>query len=389
MNRPPPLPFLLCTLLTVGVMSGLYLRVTEWRLAVVTDLPQDYTSARALLNGDNAYESLFTLQPRYGLEPPPPDVMVRSNPHPPSAILFTIPFAGLSFDDALRAIQWTQLALLSLVWMTCYLMFRPPVPVWLWAVLGGLLGLWAPLRQGVAWGQPVGLLAAGTVGLWALARLERPFAFGVTLGVVTLIRPFTAIHIVQAFGWDRRQQLLAGMGLLVGGTFPFALLGITPWEWYRLAQDASGYVPWCGSLPGVFGLGAKGGQVLYAGAALVLTLLRVRGLSADATAALAATTAMLAYPLAWYYYDPSLLPVVAWVLAHVVATGNRVAAWGLVGYVALRALPNVVRPSGGASLGDLLAEHQGWIQVLARSLLLAAVVAAARARHGVSASEPS
>ena len=133
-----------------------------------------------------------------------------------------------------------------------------------------------------------------------------------------------------------RQQAKALAGLLVGGLVPFALLGIWPWEWYRLASDAGGYVSGCGSLPGVFHLGAGGGQLLYALAAAVLAWLRWRGLGVDETAALASVTAMLAYPLAWFQYDTSLIPVVAWVAAGVAVTGNRVALWGLVLYLLMR-----------------------------------------------------
>ena len=375
---------------TFAVLTTCYLGVSGGKVAVVTDLPQDYTSARALLHGDDPYESLFTLQPKHGLDPPPDDVMVKSNPHPPVAVLVTLPYAPLDYDTALRAVQWTQLVLLALVWALCFEMFRPPVPGWVWAVAGGLLGLWSPVWQGVLWGQPVGLLAVGTLLLWWLARSERLFAFGVALCAVTLVRPFVAIHIVQVFGWSRRQQLKAAAGMFVGGVVPFALLGITPWEWYKLAQDASGYVSWCGSIPGVTGLGAGGGQVLYAAAALILAWFRWRGLTADATAAAAATTGMLAYPLSWFYYDPSLLPVVAWVAARVAATGDRGAVWGLVGYVTLRMIPNLATTPDSGRLAVLLDTYEQWIQVLARTLLLVAVAFTARAgTRGVSASAPS
>ncbi|WP_439623191.1 hypothetical protein [Gemmata sp.] len=388
MSQPRSAATALHALITFGTLTACYLGLSGGRVAVVTDLPQDYTSARALLHGGDPYESLFTLQPKHGLDPPPGDVMVKSNPHPPVAVLITLPYAGLDYDTALRAVQWTQLVILALVWAVCFEVFRPPLPGWAWALAGGLLGLWSPVWQGVMWGQPVGLLAAGTLLLWVLARSERPFAFGLALVAVTLVRPFVAIHIVQTFGWNRRQQFRMAAGMLVGGIVPFALLGITPWDWYRLAQDASGYVPWCGSVPGVLGLGAAGGQVLYAVVAMLLGWFRWRGLSADATAALAATAAMLAYPLAWYYYDPSLLPVVAWVTARAVPTGNRAAAWGLVGYLTLRTIPNMVVAPGGQGLGQVLAENQAWLQVTGRALLLLAVVATARTRP-VSASGPS
>jgi hypothetical protein len=382
------------TLVTFAGLTAASLWVARDRTAAVSDLPQDYASARAWLDGDSPYLPLGTLLVRYGFPPPPADVMVGTNPHPPVAVLLTAPYALSDFETALAAVRWTQLAALALTWALCFEMFRPPVPGLVWALLGGAFGLWAPVWQGLAWGQPVGLLALGTVGIWALARSEKPFAFGLALSAVTLVRPFTAIHVVLLCGWNARQQARAIAGLAVGGLVPFALLGITPWDWYRLASDAGGYVSGCGSLPGVLEIGPKGGQLLYAAATLVLALLCWRGCGVDAVVALAAVTAMLAYPLAWFQYDVSLVPVVAWVAARVAATGNRAALWCLVAYLLMRTVPDMIPTPGGTGLVELLARYKGCVQVLARTLLLVAVVAAAKPQAAsqagrLSASGPS
>ncbi len=359
--------------------------VAHGRGVAVTDLPQDYASARAWLAGEPAYAPLADLQPRAGLPAPDPSVMVRANPHPPVAVLLTAPYAPLDFGAALAAVRWTQLAALALAWAACFELFRPAVSPWAWAAAGGAWGLWCPVWQGLAWAQPVGLLALGTVAVWALARAERAFAFGVVLAALTLVRPFAAVHVVLACGWTGRKMALAAAGLAAGGAVPFALLGVTPWEWYRLASDAGGYVSWCGSVPGVLGLGPRGGQLLYAAAAAVLAGLRWRGAGTDAVAALAAVTAMLAYPLAWFQYDVTLIPVVAWVLAG----GNRAAVWGAAAYLALRVVPDMTPAAGGRGVAELLARNKDWLQVLARGVLLAAAGAAGRAAARVSASGPS
>jgi hypothetical protein len=379
--------FALHTLATFAVLACASYWVSHGRKVPVSDLPQDYASARAWLDGDSAYRPLGELLVRYGFPPPDPAVMVKTNPHPPVAILLTVPYAFTDFEAALEWVRWTQLVAIALTWALCYQMFRPPIPGWLWAVAGGAFGLWAPVWQGLAWGQPVGLLALATILIWLLARAEKPFAFGLLLAAATLIRPFVAINVVLACGWSARQQAKAVAGLLVGGLLPFALLGIWPWEWYRLASDAGGYVAGCGSLPGVLHLGATGGQVLYALATVVLAWLRWRGLGADETAALAAVAAMLAYPLAWFQYDTSLIPVVAWVAAGVAVSGNRVALWGLVLYLLLRTVPDLI-PTGGSGLVELLARGKNELQVLARAILLGAVVATVASRR-VSASGPS
>src|SRR5262245_28753775 len=192
----------LTTLLTLAVLAGTSGWVARDHRTVLSDLPQDYSSARAWLDGDSPYRPLGELLVRYGFPPPSADVLVGTNPHPPVAVLLTVPYVGAEFETALAWVRWTQLAALGLTWALCYRMFRPQVAWWQWAVAGGLFGLWAPVWQGLAWGQPVGLLALATVGLWALARAERPFAFGLLLGCATLLRPFLALHVVLICGWS-------------------------------------------------------------------------------------------------------------------------------------------------------------------------------------------
>jgi hypothetical protein len=313
---------------------------------------------------------------RYGIAHDP-ERITQSNPHPPVAILFTVPYAFADYDKALAWLRWTQITAIALTWALCYRMFQPPVPAVAWSVAGGAFGLWAPVWEGLAWGQPVGLLALLTVSIWALARAEKPLAFGLVLGIATLVRPFVAIHIILACRWSVRQQGRMMAGLLGGGLIPFALLGTWPWNWYHSASVAGGYVAECGSLPGVLHLGAGGGQMLFAFAAAVLAALRWRGLGIDLTAALAAVTAMLVYPLAWFQYDTSLIPVVAFVVVRVVANGNRLALWSLVVYLLMRAVPDLV-PAGGSGLAEMMARNKQWLQVIARGILLVAVIVAGR-----------
>lgn len=351
------------------------------------DLVQDYVSARAWLDGESPYQPLNRLRERAGFEPQRDDVMVRHNPHPPGAVLLTVPFARLDFEDALRAVRTAQLAALALAWAVGYRLFAPPVSWWKWAAAGGLFGLWTPVWQGLDWGQPVGFLALAVAGIWTLGRAERPGWFGLALGLACTVRPFVALLAVVAAGWPRNQAAVALFAALVGGLLPFALTGTSPWEWLGLATAAGAYVEGCGSLPGVLGLGTPGGVVLFGLAGVVLGYLRWRGLDADATAALAATVAMLTYPLAWFQYDVSLVPVVAWVAARVGRSGHRLAFLGLAVFLLLRTVPDIIAEPGGSGLANALARNKGWLQVAARSALLLAVVAASRRR--VSASGPS
>jgi hypothetical protein len=342
------------------------------------DLVQDYVSARAFREGVSPYLPLDDLRDRAGFPPRPGHVMVRFNPHPPGGILLTVPFAGADFGAALDRVRLAQLAALAAAWVIAYRLFAPPLPGWVWALLGGGFGVWAPVWQGLDWGQPVGVLTLAAAAVWALARTPRPFAFGLVLGLACTVRPFFAVSCVVAVGWKSRDQLRALAGAMVGGLVPFVAVGVTPWEWYQLASEAGAYVAECGSLPGVLGLGTRTGVLLYATAAGVLAVLRWRGLSADGTLALAAVAAMLTYPLAWFQYDVSLIPVVAWVAVTAHRTENRVALLAVALFVAARAVPDMTPDSGGGAAADVIGRAKGWVQVAARAVLLAGTAAAVR-----------
>ena len=164
-------------------------------------------------------------------------------------------------------------------------------------------------------------------------------------------------------------------GAAISGLVPFAVLQIWPWDWYRLASHASGYVPGCGTVPGVLDLGVTGGLICFAFAAGVSAWLRWSGLGIDPTAAAAMVAAMLVYPLAWFQYDTCLLPVVAWLIAGITATGNRLILWGLVVYLLLRTIPDLMPGPGAGVIVEWLAQYKNWIQVIARGILLGTVAA--------------
>lgn len=365
---------ILCTLLTSTSLSITFGLVSGRQGSAARDLPQDYAAARAWLDGTSAFQPLVELYAHYGFPPPEDDVLVLYNPHPPMAILLSAPFALLSYDTAVQLVIWSQLVSLSLTWILSYELFQPQIREWIWSLAGGVFGLWAPVWQGLAWGQPVGFLALGVLGIWYLARCERAFAFGLLLASCVLVRPFIGLLIVLACSWSIRQQFRAICGLLVGGVLLFAAFGIWPWEWYQKASYAQGYVSACGSIPGVLNIGASGGIICFGIAIAILVALRRNGLSTDATWATASIAAMLIYPLAWYQYDTCLLPVAAWVLARITTTENRIALWTLTAYLLLRAFPALENSRIGEGLFETLARYQNWIQVIARGIFLGTVI---------------
>lgn len=372
----------------VVLLSTTYFPLRQSR-AHGDDLVQDYVSARAWIAGESPYQTLNQLREQAGFPPVPDHVRVRFNPHPPGAILLTAGLARMDFATALWWGRGLQLLALALTWAIAYRLFDPPTSPWLWALIGGLFGVWAPLWQGLDWGQPVGVLALVVIAAWGLARKERPGWFGLVLGFACTVRPFVAILAVLACGWSWRKLRIALAATLVGGLVPFLLTGIWPWEWYRLASDAKGYVEECGSLPGVLGIGNAGGVVLFALAVCVLAYLRYRGLNLDFTAALAAVCAMLTYPLAWFQYDVSLVPVVAWVAAQATRSGNRLALLSLLAFLLLRTMPDIIPDPQGTGLVDVIGRNKGWVQVTARGLLLLSVSAVTWRRSAASVYAPS
>ena len=163
------------------------------------------------------------------------EVMVRYNPHPPVAILLTIPMATARFEVAVQLIVWTQLVALALTWVLCFELVVARILGWAWAAAGSAFGFWAPVWQGLAWGQPIGFLALTTLGIWWLARSERAVGFGILLATTILVRPFVATLVVLASGWTIRQQCRATIGLLMGGLIPLWRTSDGSWDRYRVA----------------------------------------------------------------------------------------------------------------------------------------------------------
>ncbi len=364
----------LAFLLTLASLSATFAISAGQRPPASRDLPQDYVAARAWLDGGSPYQPLADLYQRYGFPPADDDVLVPYNPHPPTGILLTAPLALLAYDDAVSVLLGVQLAALALTWVMSCELFRPRLARWAWALAGGAFGLWAPVWQGLAWGQPVALLALGILATWQFARAEYGFAFGLPLSVTMLVRPFTALLVVVGVTLGVKQRALAAVGVMVGAAVPFAAVGIWPGDWLRLASHAGGYVPACGSLPGVLHIGAAGGIACFAIAFAGLLWLAHRRWSLDSLAALACVSALLAYPLSWFQYDTCLIPAVAWVLARLSRADRRAAMWALVAYLALRSVPDLMPGASGKPITELLARHKNWLQVIARGFLLLAVV---------------
>lgn len=137
MRIRPACRVILYSLLTTTSLSIAFTLVTGQRGFAARDLPQDYAAAKAWLDGSSAYKPLDELYARYGFPPAEDDVLVPYNPHPPVAILLTVPFASMKYDTSVQLIVWSQLVALALTWILSYELFHPRIPEWTWSLAGG------------------------------------------------------------------------------------------------------------------------------------------------------------------------------------------------------------------------------------------------------------
>jgi len=380
--------------LTVASVVASVLRVTvSWLcLAVVftgmtricpgygTDLIQDYAAALVWLDGGFAYTELATLHARIGIEGPDASVRVRHNPHPPAAILVTVPFAWQvpEFAKAIWLFPYWQLGFVALGWHWARSLVPRPVNPWLWAILGSLIAVWTPLWQGLQWGQPGGLLLLLAVGTWQLARGEArswgyALAFGLIFGLACALRPYFAMLVVVISVWPWRKVAAVVAMLAILALVPFAIVGITPLGWYQIATESERYIPEAASLVGPLHGSAAAGVTIYLLLTLMLGWARWRGLSTDATLALGLPAILISYPLSWYYYDVILVPVLVWLLGQAIVLDSRRTFWLGCGFVLLTAPPDLMPTPAMSSWLKLYEEHQPVSTLLARFLLLFAV----------------
>ena len=220
------------------------------------DLVQDYASARAMLASEDPYQPLQPLRERMQLPASERYKMkAEHNPHPPVAVLLTLPVAGLSFERAYLVTSIIQIVFLAVAWVwACWLAGLRGLH---WPVAGGLaLGLWPPVWGGLDWGQPIGLIAVLSVGLFHVAGTCRPVSGGLLMATACLVRPFFAAVAAAAGGWKARHIGVAGVVMIALAAGSFILVGVPPWEWFRRASPAGSFAGVGGSLSAVLGLPA-------------------------------------------------------------------------------------------------------------------------------------
>ena len=107
---------------------------------VTTDVQLDFASAAALVHREDPYQVSAVLFDRYGI---PSWGVAVANPHPPTTVAMMIPFALISYKDALRA--WSVLMVFAIIWtiqlMGVRLAYAAPLGVAICAILPGAFGI--------------------------------------------------------------------------------------------------------------------------------------------------------------------------------------------------------------------------------------------------------
>ncbi len=192
------------------------------------DVLQDYLAARAIGDGLSPYLPLPHLAARYVPEWSGP-VLPHPTPHPPTALLLTLPLVLGPY----RLAAWLWLSVevaLLLVWVWLVVRWwkaERPVRVGEVGLLMGLLVAIAPLAQDLVYGQwMVPLLLVVTLA-WMDGRHGRPWRSGLWLGLAMGIKPiFWPLLLI--WGVRRLFKALGAALVSCGSLWGAALLVVGP-----------------------------------------------------------------------------------------------------------------------------------------------------------------
>jgi hypothetical protein len=218
--------------------GGRFLKSLRPESQVGVDFFQEWGSARNWLQGKAVYASLTEACQQYlGLQLPPGQrLSLDVNAHPPTSILFTLPFGLLDYPDAVLVWNLLSLAALALSLGLVVRQLQIPFAAWSLVPVVTLLLVCGPLREQVQQGQLNLVLLLLLTSVWAANRSGRNAWAGVFLGTATAIKLFPAFLFFY-FAFRRQGKVLAsGILTLVALTgLTAAVLG--PGAYRSYAQD--------------------------------------------------------------------------------------------------------------------------------------------------------
>lgn len=340
------------------------------------DLLQDYLAARAILDGRDPYQPMGVLRSAYlpGVE----DALAfpHPTPHPPPALLLTLPLGVTTYPRAAAAwlaFEYLLLAACALViarraWGTR--VYGPPL-------LLGMLALAAsPVRDDLVLGQFTVLILALLTGSYAALTGRRPVAAGLLLGAAVSLK-FLGWPLLLFCAWRRRWDVVlpaavavlvayAACALLMPGAVPEYFTAVAP-------QANAGYSASDGNLS-VWTVGQRLFGGLYSQATVNLVtappLIAWPGLASKTGAAVALATFLIALRSASRLRDDGD----GFLVMLSVSTVLNPIAWGI--YFTLLLLPLAV-------IGQRLAERKWPPRFSAAFAALVLLLAALRVPHSL------
>lgn len=286
--------------------------------------------------------------------------------NPPLLAILLQPLTSLSCSDAFRVWRLVSLA----IWAGVTVLFAwqvwqrstqrgatPARSAMAAAVIIALSAFSYTVLDGLWLGQVHLLILGGIVLAWWLRERNQPFAAGMILAAITLIKLLPAVLIVY-FLLRRDWRVLVGVAIgtvllfgvmLVGGGGLPTMLAMIP-----ALTSASGLMP--GVNTAVIRVHPIIGPALVVGAALAFSitvlLTHRRGWAKDDPAlgyAWAISTMLVVSPIVWLHYLTWLLAAVAACLPYMRGRG-RVLALGLVGVSMLLSTPALLPAATAAVL---------------------------------------
>jgi hypothetical protein len=173
--------------LWLGPLCVEAMRPTDNRL---NDYYQDWGSARNYWVGQPVYTEHAQSIPRHLGSPPNPIKSIDYNAHPPTSVLLAVPFAQLSYADAVLA--WNTVSLLALLGSLVIVARVLAVPTNLYLPILALLTFCHPLYGNLHSGQLTLILVLLVTAIWALERSGKSATAGFLIGIAATIKLFPA-----------------------------------------------------------------------------------------------------------------------------------------------------------------------------------------------------
>jgi hypothetical protein len=220
-TQTPTARWLRSILVVLAILAGLaHLRARSQSLTsdriYDKDIVQEYTMARAILDGVDPYLPITELAERYVGSPPNP-LLNHPSPHPPTLALLTLPLAWFGFRTA--AVLWFVLELFCLA-ASVYLLARAlGVQLSTPATLGMSLVLliWYPFSTDLALGQLQLPMLALLAGAWLALQSRRSTLAGALVGLAILVKTIALPVLLLFLLRKDRRALVAAASVVAGG----------------------------------------------------------------------------------------------------------------------------------------------------------------------------